>query len=275
MHRLSDVTEPHPPITLSLWTENGERRDIVLPGPGGTVRFCIGAADGDHSATWRVWAGSTASDVYLAVRDIAGEQKFSLHESGDWRHQFASPELAEAYGFGSRIIDQWRQPPELGESRLTLGFSVRARLRDLAAYPDRGRPPKDVVWLPAAPEGMATIAHIVIGRLQELPFALSGRVPFAGFSLADGRAVLLVVGMEDIPPETNESLDSVIRSVSERAEVSTAAMPRMLIHGSNEHGRFAWDVALSPKVVRQQNDSGDVAPTERPGGPGDRAAGAG
>jgi hypothetical protein len=84
---------------------------------------------------WRIWASPNASDVHLAVRDLAGDQKFSLHESGDWRQQFVSPDRAKAHGRDSRIIDQWQQPEELGNSRFTLGFSIRVRSQDLAPYP--------------------------------------------------------------------------------------------------------------------------------------------
>jgi hypothetical protein len=243
---LVKVSEPALPITLSIWTEDGKQQDTVLPGPGGTVRFCIGDPNGDRSATWRVWATPNTSDVYIAVRDLAGEQKFSLHESGDWRHQFASADRARAYSRESRILDQWEQPAEHDASRLTLGFSIRARRQDLADYPERGRKPKDVLWLPIAPDGKATVVHIAISRLHDVPMTLVHMAPFAAFSLADGRAVLLLVTFEDIPPTLNEQVDSAIRAVTEQIDFAVTKAPRMLIHGNNEHGRVAWDVALRP-----------------------------
>jgi hypothetical protein len=192
-----------------------------------------------------MWAPATKNDVYLAARGLAGEQKFSLHESGDWRQQFLTPEKAEKYGHDQRIVDQWEQPAEEGDSRLTLGFTVRIRSQDMADYPER-KPAKDVIWLPAAPEGKAAVVHVVISRVQDLAVNLGQMIPFAGFSLVDGRAALLFLQFQDIPAASNDQVDALIREVASKIDFDVMTTPRMLLHGNNEHGRFVWDVALRP-----------------------------
>lgn len=238
------------PVTLSVWTEDGQKHDFVLGGPGGTARVCIGDANGDHSAIWRVWASRNTSDVYIAVRDISGTQKFSLHESGDWRHQYLTPEIAERFTSArNRIMDQWPQPSEDPNIRMTLGFSIRARRQDLANYPERKGFPESLIWVPPPSVDKAMVIHVVIGRLHDQPVNLGGMVPFYGFALADGRVVLLLAHVQDVPATVNDQIDALIGALADRDDVRRAKRPRIALYGNSEHGRFAWDIALRPEAA--------------------------
>lgn len=77
------------------------------------MRFAVGQP-GRRGTIWRLWA--KGDDVYLASRQTAGEIKFSLHESGDWRQQIVQPESPKTVEFSGRgdddgrILNQWERP---------------------------------------------------------------------------------------------------------------------------------------------------------------------
>jgi hypothetical protein len=80
---------------MALRDEHGNSEDVVLPGPGGTIRVVVGEP-GRQSGVWRIWAPPTKFDVYIGVRAILGYQKWSLYETGDWRHAWLTDEKARA-----------------------------------------------------------------------------------------------------------------------------------------------------------------------------------
>lgn len=47
------------------------------------VRVAVGHIQGPHSAVFRIWSPAGKSDDYASLREIAGEIKISLHETGD------------------------------------------------------------------------------------------------------------------------------------------------------------------------------------------------
>lgn len=191
------------PVKFTMWTDDGDSETGELAGPGGIIRVAVGEP-GRQSGIWRIWAPPNKSDVYIGVRAILGHQKWSLHESGDWRHQWVSPEKAAAFGkVDGRVIDQWQQPAEMGNSGWTKGFSIRVRHQDLVDVADSPKAPKDTLWIPAPPEGRFIRLHIAIARPSDLAVPLNGLIPFGGFTLIDGRAVILGVTVEAVTDEHN------------------------------------------------------------------------
>jgi hypothetical protein len=61
---------------------------VAFIDPGGTLRFAVTAEDGRRSADWRVWTARNSDDIYVAARQVVGDFKVSLHQSGSWQHGF-------------------------------------------------------------------------------------------------------------------------------------------------------------------------------------------
>jgi hypothetical protein len=238
-------------LKLAVWSDAGESETVELPGPGGTIRVAVGE-HGRQSGIWRIWAPPNKSDVYIGVRAILGYQKWSLHESGDWRHQWVNTEkAAEVRKADGRIIDRWQQPAEMGNSGWTRGFSIRVRHQDLVDVANSPQAPKDTVWIPAPPEGHFMGLHVAIVRPVDLAVPLTGFIPVGGFTLLDGRAVVLCVTVEELTDEQNQVIATAIEVVVQEAkrggvDLSTVAAPRgALSCASAEGDRSVWDVAVN------------------------------
>lgn len=238
------------PVKFTMWTSAGESETVELAGPGGTIRVVVGEP-GRQSGTWRIWAPPNKSDVYIGVRAILGHQKWSLHESGDWRHQWVSPEKAADSGkVHGRIIDRWAQPAEMGDSGWTKGFSIRVRHQNLIAVADAPKAPKDTLWIPTPPEGQFIGLHVAIARPSELAVPLNGLVPVDGFTLKDGRAVILGLTVEEVTDEHNEMIANALVAAIEVArqngvDLSAVGATRCALSCTSAEGdRSVWDVAV-------------------------------
>jgi hypothetical protein len=246
------------PVTLTLTDSKGNVVSEVLPGPGGTIRFAIGEPD-CHSGVWRIFAPANKSDVYIGIRTILGSQKWSLHESGDWRHQWVTEERAEEFtGNADRIIDRWQQPPEVGTTGWTRGFAIRVRHQDLVSVrDDEPGIPVDTLWLPSPGEGRAGLVQVVIARPDQIEVTLHGMIPFAGFTLADGRVVLLIFYHEALRDEQNRMVDEAIATTIQQApsdKLNAAGAPRALLMGNNAEGdRVVWDCAIPGQLQTNQD----------------------
>lgn len=264
-----------PPVTLVLEDGQGNQEAHVLSGPGGTIRISVGEP-GCHAAVWKIWAGPKKCDVYVAVRSIGGYQKVSLHESGDWRFQWVAEDHAQKYAQTTdRVIDQWRQPSEMGESGWTKGFSMWARHQDVVRIPDNESLPADLLWVPPPPEGYAMGLHVVIARPEDLSQRSASELrwvelkgpsfPFDGFTLADGRVVLMIVSRDLVTDAVNHMIDDALAKAESalggadqaRILLQGAGSPRMLVWANGSDGdRQAWDVVVQlPASAAEQDDA--------------------
>jgi hypothetical protein len=95
-------------------------------------RVAVGNSQGPQSAVFRIWSPPGKSDVYAGVREIAGEIKISLHETGECNAglttQFAVQEApAVAAIGGSRHQSQWTRHTHVGSRVVTpLQFAIPA-----------------------------------------------------------------------------------------------------------------------------------------------------
>ncbi len=72
-----------------------------------------------------------------------------------------------------------------------------------------------------------------------------------GFTLVDGRAVLLVVSVDAVTDEHNQMIETALSQVMKQADekgfdLAAAGAPRAAISGHNAEGdRLVWDVTLA------------------------------
>ena len=88
------------------------------------VRLAVGRPNGPSSSVLRIWSPKGKSDVYASMRDIAGQVKISLHESGTCiaglTTQFAAKEVeAVAAMGGGRHQNKWTRLRHLGRRIVT------------------------------------------------------------------------------------------------------------------------------------------------------------
>lgn len=240
----------HQPILIWIQKANGEPETFELAGPGGTIRVVVGEP-GRQSGVWRIWSNPNKSDVYVGIRALLGYQKWSLHESGDWRHQWVNRSIAAEWGNeGKRVIDQWSQPAEMADSGWTKGFSIHVRHQDLVEVADPPSVPPDTLWVPPPAEGHYISLHVAIARPTQRRANLRGFVPLDGFYLTDRRVVLLGAAQEPVTDETNKMIAGALERAVKAAKASGVDMSsvdaaRAAVKCTSPEGdRYVWDVAL-------------------------------
>jgi hypothetical protein len=226
------------------------RRAREARGHGAARRYPLrdrrGYATFEHLA--RV-VGQNRSDVYVGVRNFAGFQKFSLHESGQWHHAFVDEDAAEGQGLASRFLDIWERPDN-APAGWTKALAVKVphgSLSDVSNEPD-----DDVIWLPEASEGRVAVVGVVVVEVDGGRVQFRAR-PVAAYRLANGNAVVLMYETEEITDDHRQALTDAVAKIPAdkaaeiRAWVKTAEAdaPRMGIFGNDADAvRVTWDLRI-------------------------------
>ncbi|SHP14099.1 hypothetical protein [Mycobacteroides abscessus] len=211
-----------PPMIVKLRDSQGSTSELVLPGPEG-IRFVVGEP-GRHSAVWRMWGGKTVPDVYIAVKDIIEYQKWSLHPKGKWRHAWvksaeALTRAAELGHEGDRAIQEWDPPDEIGDTGLRRGLEIRVRHQDLVDVDEAKDLKPDTIWLNPPPEGHEVRIGIFVARaLQPGIIDVPGFTPFAGMSLPNGIAAVLIRETHAIEPRHGADLERAVNYILAAAQ---------------------------------------------------------
>jgi hypothetical protein len=234
-------------VILELADERGERiGTFPLKGSGGTIRVAVGRP-GRRSGVWRIWANRGKSDVYVAARSIAGIQKFSLHESGDWRHQWVTPQKAEEFTADrNRVIDRWPRPPE-GPGGWTKAMSIWVPKQDVQEIEEDDQTSEGVAWTPEPSDGFAAGIHVVVAKTDLGFVRVSGARPLGGFPLAGGDVALVLIGMAEVDAQQRQRLEEFrarALAMVPPERLASAKAPRVSLFGFDEHGnRIVWDLA--------------------------------
>ncbi|MCG8429637.1 MAG: hypothetical protein MJA29_00460 [Candidatus Omnitrophica bacterium] len=136
------------------------------------ARIAVGKAPIPLSAVFRIWSPNSKSDVYAAVRNIAGDIKISLHETGEcnagFTAQFAKKEM-DAVGAmgGSRHQSQWWRQTLVGTSIVTpLTFVIPAS--ELRMWREAPIETEEVTWVEPPGQGRSIIISCIFSG-QSLP----------------------------------------------------------------------------------------------------------
>lgn len=168
--------------------------------PQEAIRFGVRALSGHRASTWKVWsANAPKHDVYLACREMKGEFKASMHQSGNWHISFSKSLHADGFADASerpdsRFFDTWPRPPEIGPG-ITLAFRVVVPW--FSATIEVKEEEVDVVWVAPAGKGYAIEFAILITSptcvVSGWPAKRSMKSELVGsFSLATGETVWVV-----------------------------------------------------------------------------------
>lgn len=136
------------------------------------VRVAVGRPEGPYSAAFRIWSPPGKSDVYASVRDIAGDIKISLHESGECfaglTSQFAKKETAAVTMIGGlRHQSQWTRLTHVG-SRMVCPLQFAIPASELKTWRSTPLLTKDVTWLESpGQERSVIISCIFTGQCLE------------------------------------------------------------------------------------------------------------
>lgn len=136
------------------------------------VRVSVGCPEGPNSAVFRIWSPPGKSDVYASVRDIAGDIKISLHESGECfaglTSQFAKMETAAVAMIGGlRHQSQWTRLTHVG-SRMVCPLQFAIPASELKTWRTAPLLAKDVTWLKSpGQEHSVIISCIFTGQCLE------------------------------------------------------------------------------------------------------------
>jgi hypothetical protein len=169
-----------------------------VPGPGGKVLFGVGRL-GCRGSVWKAWANKSKSDVYIVNRQLA-TQKISLHQSGDWRHQWRDAAIAEQHTQSrDRVLDRWHRPPEFGIG-WTRALSISTPAEDIIEVPGDDQTQQDIIWLAPPQPGLVCGVHLVVARPNQGEATLKDSAPFAAFHLANGQTVLLLASYARADP---------------------------------------------------------------------------
>ena len=121
------------------------------------IRFGVRSALGHRAATWKLWTpGAPKHDVYLACRELKGELKASLHQSGKWHIAFTPGFYERSFEEDSsrptsRFTDRWPRPHDIAPG-ITLAFRVVVPWFSTTIIDEEK---EGILWVTSAVEGYA------------------------------------------------------------------------------------------------------------------------
>jgi len=197
-----------------------------------------------------MWGNRNKSDVYVAARVLARDMKFSLHESGDWRHQWVGEmdkRIGNAGNKRGRVIDSWNRPPEPPHG-WTRGLSIWVPLEDVVDAPEDRQREEGVAWVALPDDGSAVVFHILIASSLRAMAEFRDAVVIGGFTLANGEAAIVFAALGHQSQMEREWLTEqrkLIRQSISGMDNGNGGVPRALVFDSDQDGhRVVWDIAV-------------------------------
>jgi hypothetical protein len=195
--------------------------------------------------------------VYGGVRAILNTMKWSLHQSGDWGFAFIDSEEAfeRAVELGhtedDRVIESWDRPEEIRDTGLTRALEIRVRHEDLIEVAQPEKVPADALWIDAPPEGYKQCVSLFIARAKKpgIIDVPGFPRPLAGFSMAEGRAALLISELQPVEPNDSAVIASLLPRLVDNAreggaDITSHSLRRIVATDSIDGANLVYDAAL-------------------------------
>lgn len=207
---------------------------------GSTLRFRVrDPTRGVESSTWILVGSKKSGDLYFSGREIMGDLKLSLHESGITRMAWTSSAAGSRVAPDSdRALSRWTAVDPLPNGwALVLRLSIPDSALSQILPPLPERPSKPTVTIPAAGRGRTVEVRVIVGKPECGDIRLEGELEEIGrMVLGDGSKVLVTAWSHS----TTEATENQLREVRSHARAAGAAerpVPRALAWGhENESG---------------------------------------
>lgn len=221
---------------------------------GSTLRLRVeDLTRGVGSSTWSVVGSKKSGDLYFSGREIMGDLKISLHESGRTRMAWTTAAASSRIAVDTdRVLSRWTATDSLpGGWALVLRMSIPDSALSQILPPLAEHPTRPTVTLPAAGPGRTIEVRVLLGEPGCLGIRLEGEVEEVGrMMLGDGTKVFVTAWSHPTTAEVEEQLIQV-RTHALAAGAFERPVPRAIAWGhDNESG--------IPFVL----DAGDPRPTE-------------
>lgn len=223
--------------------------------PTKAIRFGIWDGKNRRAATWKLWTQSGHSDVYLTCRELGGELKASLHQSGNWHIAYSQQAFKRRVEGAipsqkSRFMDEWPRPKAIAEGAI-LVFRIITPYSSVTSMIHQRD--DDIIWIPNAPSPKATEVDIIITssgiQVSGWPGRNSMGTSFVGsFALDNGETVWVVYRTIKMPDfsSMNKGTGGFYKGKS-RVDLERGNL-RALAFGHNPDGsRTICDFAVSRK----------------------------
>lgn len=188
----------------------------IEPSPmkaGSTLRFRVeDPTRGIESSTWSIVGSKKSGDLYVSGREIMGELKLSLHQSGLTRMAWtAAAATLRVAPDADRVLSRWTAVDPLPNNWvLVLRLSIPDSALSPILPPLPERPRKPTVTLPAAGPGRTVEVRVLLGKPESGGIRLEGELEEVGrMVLGDGSKVLVTAWSHPTTNATEAQLSEV------------------------------------------------------------------
>lgn len=219
------------------------------------IRFGITDGKGLRAATWKLWTPNNKSDIYLACRELGGELKASLHESGNWHiayNRSTFDNLVKGYvnTEHDRYIKKWNTPKPIAPG-IILAFRIVTPYSAVTSNIKQSY--KDIVWIPNPTALYATEIDIFIispiTAVTGWPGKNNMNTKLIGsYKLANKVSVWLVYHVVDMP-DLNPATKGTARFYKGRSynDLKSNHLRALVIGKEPDGSRVLYDTAVVKK----------------------------
>jgi hypothetical protein len=225
-----------------------------FPVQGKAFRFAPALVAQPASEFWKIWA--EGSEVYLCSRSAGGNQRFSIHQSGQVHYRIAAKEKQDLAPLLRLASGPWMHAIEV---RFLLSPNSLPSLNPLASLKNKK------AYVIRVPEGFVFHANLLIGDTGvaqdcPLPAEISpGAQTLWRVRLRDNRLAVLVGRMLELSDENRQHIRFVRQEL--KPTVSFASMPsggkRMEVHHlhwSPQGGNFVLVYPMGDEAFRADDE---------------------